>query len=245
VAALHLAVAKNTELVRYQDLSKTGFGETELRHKIAALTEALLEHGRVPAGQHSGVFIQDVLIQTRGRTETTRRVFMETLHRLLAALEARRSIDDGDLADLESGITLRIETAFGLNEMVGRFEAALELLLSFLERPVSGDRYFRIHKACEAIKASLHEPWTLPFAARQFGLSNTTFSREFSRHAGMPFSEFLLARRLDKAQRLLHDGLPLEQVAETCGFRSANYFIQIFKRKVGTSPGKFSRQHRP
>ncbi len=96
--------------------------------------------------------------------------------------------------------------------MVGRFETALELLLSFMESPASGDKYLRLRRASEAIARSLQEPSTLPVAARRFGFSVTTFSREFGRHAGMPFSDFLLSRRLEKAKTLLQGDLSLAQV---------------------------------
>ena len=241
VAALHLAVAKNQPTASARDFTASDYGETQLRHRIVGLTELLVGHGRAPATPLIGAFIQDVLVKTRGRPEATRRVFMETLHRILSALEARRGVEERTLAELDSDITLPMETAIGLNDMVGRFQAALSLLLSFLDRAQTGDKYLRIRKAREAIEGSLQEAWTLPAAARQFGFSKTVFSREFSSQVGLPFSDFLLNRRLEKAKRLLHEGLALESVAEACGFRSRNYFIQIFKRKVGTPPGRFQK----
>ena len=241
VAALHLAVARNQEAVHYQDLGSVDLSETDLRHRITALTESFFDSGKSPASHLRSAFVQEVLIVTRGRPEATRRVFMETLHQLLSALEARRSLPLARLAELESAMTLQIETAVNSNEMVGRFEGCLAQLLAFLEQPGSGDKVLRLRKAAESISSTLHEAWTLPVAAARFGFSTTVFSKEFSRATGLPFSDFLLARRLEKAQRLLQDGVVQKQVAEACGFRSVVYFQQIFKRKVGTPPGKFSR----
>lgn len=241
IAALHLAVSRNQEAVHYRDLGGVDLSETELRHKITALTASFFNSGKAPGSHHRGVFIQEVLIVTRGRPEATRRVFMETLHHLLSALESRKIRSQG-IADLESSMTLQIETAYNVNEMVGRFESCLAQLLAFLEQPVSGDRSLRLRRAAEAIAESLQEPWTLPGAAERFGFSATVFSREFSRQMGEPFSDFLLSRRLEKAKRLLEQGVVQKQVAEACGFRSVVYFQQIFKRKVGVAPGRHVRQ---
>jgi AraC-like DNA-binding protein len=84
--------------------------------------------------------------------------------------------------------------------------------------------------------------WTLPLAARKFGVSKTTFSREFTRYIGLPFSEFLLMQRIEKARRLLGSEMPIKEVADACGFQSATYFQQIFKRKAGLPPGAFRKK---
>lgn len=244
VSALHLAVARNQEIVAYAEEDQAASGETALRHKVQALARAALPGAPAPAMDQRGVFVQEVLIGTRGRPEATRRVFMETLQRLLASLEGGKSLPPNELAALESRLTQQMETALNLNEMVGRFEAGLDLLLGVLEQPLRGEKRFRLERAMEAVAASLERPWTLPTAAREFGFSTTSFSREFSRQAGLPFSEFLLNQRLDKARRLLAEGgLPLGGVAEACGFRSANYFMQVFKRRCGVAAGKYRKQH--
>ena len=242
VAALHLAMTMNQDIVRYRDLPKIDLSETAMRHKISELIEDIFDQGRAPASHHRDVFIQDLLIMTRRRPEATRRVLMETLHHLFAALEARRDVDPGILMELETRTTLQIETALNVNELVSRFGSAFEQLLSFLDMPAAGDRLLRLQKASEVIRASLHERWTLPVAARKFGFSKTTFSREFTRYIGLPFSEFILTQRIEKAKRLLGSELSLKELAGACGFLSVTYFQQIFKRKVGIPPGQFRSQ---
>jgi YesN/AraC family two-component response regulator len=60
----------------------------------------------------------------------------------------------------------------------------------------------------------------------------------------MPFSDFLLTQRLEKAKRMLMEGgSSATLICEACGFKSVNYFTQIFKKKVGVPPGKFRRVH--
>lgn len=242
LAALQLAVVQDRPVLEYPGEAAQDHGETELRRRIMALARSLAEEGPSVAARQRSLFVQAVLLGTRGRPEATRRAFIETLHRLTDLLEARRSLDEAELMKLESEAGNRLENAINLDEMVGRFETGLGQLVELLERPVSGAKGLRLRRAQEAVAADLDKPWTLPLAARQFGFSTTVFSREFAAQAGEPFSAFLLGRRLDKARRLLAEGdLPLAAVAEACGFSSLNYFLQVFKRKVGHSPGRYRR----
>ncbi len=239
VVALQVAVARDQRIVFYPDIDRSNLGATSLRRKISTLTHAMLDEGRASATRYRTRFVQEVLIGTGGRPETTRRAFIEALHRLLEALEGRKTVSGSDLAEFESEVTLKLDSALNLNEMVGRFETGMEMLLAFLEQPMAGEKFFRLRKAQEAILGSLQQPWSLPGAARQFGFSTTSFSREFKHFSGLPFSAFLLAKRIEKAKRLLAQSpMSVSQVAEACGFRSANYFLQIFKKKVGRPPGQ-------
>ena len=46
--------------------------------------------------------------------------------------------------------------------------------------------------------------------------------------------------RDDEARQMLQEGpLTLERIAQECGFNSASYLIQAFKRTLGTSPRKY------
>ena len=47
--------------------------------------------------------------------------------------------------------------------------------------------------------------------------------------------------RLVRALVLLEMNLSLDEVCESCGFHSANYFIRCFKHKYGHTPAKYRR----
>jgi AraC-like DNA-binding protein len=244
VAALHMAVSTNQPVLFHSDLPQPAGSDTELRHKVAQLAQAVRAAGGPEALRERDTFIQQVVLGTQGRPEATRRVFLEAFHRLLEMLESAKVLEPSALSEFEASLTLQMESALNINEMVGRFGSGLAALLGYLSKPAEGEKSVRISRACSAIAASLEQTWTLPQAARQFGFSTTAFSREFSRCAGMPFSDFLLAQRLEKAKRMLMEGSsPAALISEACGFKSSNYFAQIFKKKVGVPPGKF-RQSR-
>lgn len=47
--------------------------------------------------------------------------------------------------------------------------------------------------------------------------------------------------RMEKAKELLsgQKQLPLAEIAALCGYHDYNYFITVFSREVGTSPGEW------
>ena len=65
----------------------------------------------------------------------------------------------------------------------------------------------------------------------------------FKCHMGTGFIDYLNDYRLVMAERLLRssDNSVLE-IAVQSGFDNLSYFNRIFKRKYGTSPGKYRKQ---
>jgi len=243
VAALHLAETSARPLIFFGDLPEKMEKDYSLRKAPAELVQILVEEGNMRIAIHRRHFVEKILMGTRGKGEATRRYFLEAVHRLIEWLEKRQAIEPSLLSSLETEIEENLESAPSLNEMVDRFERSLEKLTPFVDRPATGEKMLRLRKAQEMVASSLEKAWTLPMVARQFGFSTTVFSREFSKIAGQPFSDYLLIQRLEKAKRMLGTtDLPLSHISGSCGFRSTNYFLQIFKRKMGFPPGRFRRR---
>jgi AraC family transcriptional regulator len=72
-------------------------------------------------------------------------------------------------------------------------------------------------------------------------LSPYHFARQFRAATGLPPHQFVIARRVERARRLLQgdDNLPLAQVALRAGFSDQSQFARHFKRLVGVTPGRF------
>ncbi|MBA1202532.1 helix-turn-helix transcriptional regulator [Pseudomonas capeferrum] len=92
----------------------------------------------------------------------------------------------------------------------------------------------------EYIEANLDQPVTLSEMASRCALSEYHFARMFRQSFGLPAHQYLLARRLERACRLLRTGdLPLGQVALCCGFASASHFNNRFRLTLGATPGAY------
>lgn len=126
----------------------------------------------------------------------------------------------------------------------------LGALLSKIARRVGVDASAveRAPGSAECIEASrliderFQEDLTLDVLAQRVGLSKFYLSRSFRSCYGVSPMRRLSQRRVQEAMHLLlNSDYSHETVAQLCGFSSASYFCQAFKRAVGVSPGEYRR----
>ena len=98
----------------------------------------------------------------------------------------------------------------------------------------------------EYIEEHLDTELTLAQMARTVHTSAYHFARQFKAATGLPPHQYVLTRRVERAQRLLHesDDLPLAQVALGVGFSDSSKFSTHFKRVVGVTPTQFRKSAR-
>jgi AraC family transcriptional regulator, transcriptional activator FtrA len=88
----------------------------------------------------------------------------------------------------------------------------------------------------------LDQPLTVELLARRAFMSPRTFARRFRAGTGTTPLQWLLRQRILHAQRLLETtDLPVEVIAEQCGFGSATVLRTHFRRIVDTSPLGYRR----
>ena len=81
---------------------------------------------------------------------------------------------------------------------------------------------------------------TLGVIAEHSGLSRTYVSSLYKAATGQNVNEYLTALRIEKAKELLLDGhKKTHDVALSVGYRDANYFSVLFKKRVGRSPSEY------
>ncbi|MFF3491230.1 helix-turn-helix domain-containing protein [Streptomyces sp. NPDC002795] len=65
--------------------------------------------------------------------------------------------------------------------------------------------------------------------------------RSFGAAYGIAPHQYVMARRVDRARRLLLGGRAIAEVAEACGFYDQSHLTRCFKRVVGVPPGRYAR----
>jgi AraC-like DNA-binding protein len=85
------------------------------------------------------------------------------------------------------------------------------------------------------------EPPLLTDLARELGAHPSHLVRVFRREYGLPPHRYVVGRRLDRARRLLLDGLPIAEVAVATGFHDQSHLTRHFRALLGTTPGAFRR----
>lgn len=91
----------------------------------------------------------------------------------------------------------------------------------------------------------LAEPLSVEAMARHANVSPRTFARRFREETGTTPIQWLLARRVLEARRLLEESdLPVEAVATTAGFGNAASLRDHFRRATATTPTAYRRTFR-
>ncbi len=88
----------------------------------------------------------------------------------------------------------------------------------------------------------LADPLTVEEMARHANVSPRTFARRFREETGTTPLQWLLARRVLEARRLLEESdLPVENVAAAAGFGNAASLRDHFRRATSTTPTAYRR----
>jgi AraC family transcriptional regulator len=102
---------------------------------------------------------------------------------------------------------------------------------------VSGLSKWRLKRATEFMAANLAETISLADMAAATGLSRMHFAAQFRVATGMRPHEYLLQRRIERAQDLLlNSRTPLVEIALDVGFKTQAHFTTVFARLVGETP---------
>ena len=99
----------------------------------------------------------------------------------------------------------------------------------------------KLHTVIEYIMENLEGNLTLEQMAAVTHLSPYYFARQFKAATGLPPHQYVISRRIERAQHLLRINreLSLAEVADRAGFADQSHFCLYFKRIVGITPGQF------
>ncbi len=121
----------------------------------------------------------------------------------------------------------------------------LELFAATKEPKTGRRQSMLVEQAIDFIVSNISTDFSIPLLARNCGLSQTHFRRVFKEYTGRMPREFITAARIAKAKELLCRGCyTVKQVSQMTGYRDSFYFMRVFQKANGVSPGKFSRLHR-
>ena len=102
-----------------------------------------------------------------------------------------------------------------------------------------------LHRVFDYVNAHYAEKITLDTAAAVAGFSKFYFSRIFSQYTNLPFSQYLLNRRIAVASKLLYStDQRLLDIAIQSGFSSLSTFNRVFKNCHGCTPTEYRMLYR-
>lgn len=99
-------------------------------------------------------------------------------------------------------------------------------------------------KIMQWIETHYAEEVSLDHLAEWLHLSKFYVSRVFHEETGSHITDYLTARRIKQASRLLQSTThSIEQVGILVGYPNVSYFIHMFKKVVGVTPLKYRQRH--
>ncbi|WP_330360102.1 helix-turn-helix transcriptional regulator [Terrisporobacter glycolicus] len=76
-------------------------------------------------------------------------------------------------------------------------------------------------------------------------ISQSYFSRLFSKEMGDSFSNYISKLKINWAKELLEDSdMSVSQVSDELGFNEPGYFIKIFKKYEGVTPSVYRKYYK-
>ena len=165
-------------------------------------------------------------------------------------------VKDGNIYT-SAGVTAGIDLALALvEEDLGRDKAlsCARQLVVFMRRPGGQSQFSATlesqHTEEDAIgeliswaSDNLRADLSVVSMARHAHMSTRNFSRVFRKAVGETPAVFVEKLRVDAARRFLEDtDLPLDAVAATCGFGSADSMRRSFHRIVNVAPSDYRRR---
>ena len=98
----------------------------------------------------------------------------------------------------------------------------------------------QIAMAVRHIRANATSGLLVDQVAEFVGLSRRTLQRRFQDLLGHSVEKEIMKTRIHRAKRLLSEtDFTMTAIAIKAGFATADYFVQAFKREVGTTPGQY------
>ncbi|WP_426610472.1 helix-turn-helix domain-containing protein [Bradyrhizobium sp. McL0616] len=162
------------------------------------------------------------------------------MRRLSDALAATEATHDAHSAIMADALRLAILTRTFSRQASGAL-AELDPADGVHEedagRTVRSLQSWRLKRVLEYVDKNLTAKITLQDMADVAGLSRMHFAAQFRAAIGARPHEYLLRRRIERAQELLKQAeVTLVDVALTVGFQTQAHFTTVFKRFVGDTP---------
>jgi AraC-like DNA-binding protein len=109
-----------------------------------------------------------------------------------------------------------------------------------MQRKIRALQKWRLKRVVEYVEDHLSAKIALSDLASIAGLSPMHFASQFRTATGLRPHEFLLRRRIQRAEELLRNSrMPIVEIAMTVGFQTQAHLTTVFKRFTGCPPGRW------
>lgn len=174
------------------------------------------------------------LVSSSGRSYPVLRTWVEGLYNSLKRLCISEGIMSNEISDIRPDSFWFC--AGHLEQDIGNF---VDSIVHLLEGKIKTEHPI-ITKAVDYMLEHYKEDITLTGLSRKLNISSGYFSRLFKEEIGIPFKNYLIGIRMDRAKELLlKSGMAVSEAALEVGYSDPNYFSEAFRRYEGMSPSEY------
>lgn len=150
-----------------------------------------------------------------------------------------KPVDFGHLYTTIEKLTGKIEANRKMREYMKTIDPVRPYkILQAQAAPTAKSKY--VAKMLDYIKTDYCHKISINDLSSKYGISSTYLNVKFKNETNYTFNDFLNRYRVLQAVELLKENrMKVYEIAETVGFQDYKYFILVFKKYVGCSPGKF------
>lgn len=105
--------------------------------------------------------------------------------------------------------------------------------------PTSSDRL--VASVTEYVDTHISEPIRLDALAEELYVSKSTLCHRFSSLMNMTVNQYIIAKKMYRANELLHEGMSAQAAAEAVGYDNYTSFFYNYKKLMGTSPNSVDK----
>ena len=103
-----------------------------------------------------------------------------------------------------------------------------------------------MNEAVDWLRAHYAEHVRISRLVSYMGYSRSRLFELFRRHTGLTPADWLVRHRVKMARKLLETtSLPVVRIATDCGFSSAQYFNDVFRKQTDSTPSAWRKAHLP
>ena len=95
-----------------------------------------------------------------------------------------------------------------------------------------------ISKITHYISTHITEDLSIEHLCERFYVSKSQLHRNFKNELGITVGDYILSKRLTRAQNLIQKGKKATNIYSECGFKNYTTFFKAYKKKFGYAPSK-------
>ncbi len=136
-----------------------------------------------------------------------------------------------------------LNKCFTFDDVAAVLDRFSELVSHFTDKGIlesSSDAKANVARAY--IEAHFAEPdLTVESVCEQLQMSRAGLSKIFKSKTGVTLLEYIHQQRIERAKRLIREGIPLDEAASSCGYYSRRSLTEVFKKYEGMTPSDYRR----